>query len=175
MISRDGTSFHRYVDAVIPPTAPEMRDGNRSNYMAWGMFQLPGKANEWSVYAKEAYYAGKGSRLRRFTYRPNGLVALTSNEDGGEAVTRPLAFEGTKLIVNLRTAEKGLVRVELQDAAGVPLKGFALADSKVLVGDNLAAEVAWSSGADLGSLVGQPARLRFVLRDAELFSFRFQE
>jgi hypothetical protein len=175
MVSRDGNHFHRYTDAVIPPTAPEMRDGNRSNYLAWGLFRLPGKSDEWSVYAKEAYYTGKGSRLRRFTYRPDGLVALTAGADGGEAITRPIVLAGRKLVLNVRTAEEGAVRVEVHDAAGQPLKGFALADSQVLTGDKLAAEVAWTSGADLGSLVRQPARLRFVLQDAELYSFQFQE
>lgn len=173
MVSRDGSTFHRYEGAVIPPTAPAMRDGNRSNYMAWGVFLLPGKANEWSVYAKEAYYTGPGSRLRRFTYRPDGLVALTASAEGGEALTRPIAFEGSKLIVNYRAAEKGSIRIELQDAAGQPLKGFALADGQPLTRDELAAEMAWSSGS-LASLAGQAMRLRFVLQDAELFSFRFE-
>jgi hypothetical protein len=175
MVSRDGTHFHRYQDPVIPPTAPEMRDGNRSNYMAWGLHQLPGKANEWSVYAKEAYYTGKGSRLRRFTYRPDGLAALAASVNGGEAITRPIEVGGRRLIVNFRTAGKGTVRVEVQDADGKPCQGFALSDCKLLAGDDLAAEVAWSGGSDLGSLVGQSARLRFVLQDAELFSFRFHE
>jgi hypothetical protein len=175
MTSRDGSLFHRYGDAVIPPTAPEMRDGNRSNYMAWGLFQLPGQRDEWSVYAKEAYYTGTGSRLRRFTYRPDGLVALAASAEGGEAVTRPLVLAGRRLIVNYRAAERGSVRVELQDAAGQPLEGFALADTKALTGDNLAAEVTWSTDAGLGPLADQAVRLRFVLQDAELFSFRFAE
>jgi hypothetical protein len=175
MVSRDGSHFHRYADAVIPLTAPEMREGNRSNYMTWGLHQLPAQAKEWSVDAKEAYYTGKGSRLRRFTYRPDGLVALAAGAEGGEAVTRPIIVGGGKLIVNFRTAETGTVRVELQDAAGEPLQGFAVSDCKGLAGDDLAAEVAWSGAADLSSLAGQPARLRFVLQDAELFSFRFQE
>ena len=85
MVSRDGQTFRRYAEAVIPPTAPEARDGNRSNYMAWGLVQLPGQRDEWSVYAKEAYYKGPGSRIRRFAYRADGLVALStvSNVDNG--------------------------------------------------------------------------------------------
>ena len=93
MVSRDGSTFRRYSEAIIPTTAPMNRDGNRSNYMAWGLVQLPGD-KEWSVYAKEAYYTGSGSRVRRFTYRADGLVALTAGADGGEAITRPLSFSG---------------------------------------------------------------------------------
>jgi hypothetical protein len=166
-------TFRRYTDAIIPTTAPANRDGNRSNYMAWGLLQLPGD-KEWSVYAKEAYYTGSGSRVRRFTYRTDGLVALTAGADGGEAITRPLRFGGAKLVLNYRAAPKGSVRVELQDAAGQPLGGFAATDSQVLQGDATSAVAAWSKGTDLASLADQPVRLRFVLNDAELFSFRFE-
>src|SRR6185503_6139886 len=107
--------------AVIKPTDPEERDGNRSNYMAWGIVQLPGQPNEWSVYAKEAYYKGPASRIRRFVYRADGLVALsTRSEPGskGEAITRPFTFRGETLVLNYRTGAGGSIRIELQDAEG---------------------------------------------------------
>lgn len=177
MVSRDGQTFQRYTDAVIPESAPEDRRGNRSNYMAWGLLELPNKPNEWSVYAKEAYYAGPASRIRRFTYRRDGLVALsalaadTSSE--GEAVTRPLTFTGKTLVLNYRTSRSGSVRVELQDADGKPMAPFT-ADKCSLSGDELAAKAAWAKQTDVGSLAGKPIRIRFVLKDAELFSMRFK-
>ena len=33
--------------------------------------------------------------------------------------------------------------------------------------------VKWKEGSDLGALAGRPVRLRFVMREADLFSFRF--
>ena len=174
MASRDGTTFRRYADAVIPKDATPDRAGNRSNYMAWGLLQLPGDKKEWSVYGTEAYYTGPGSKLRRFVYRPDGLVALTAGSEGGEALTRPVQFDGRKLVLNYRTGDKGSLRVELQAADGQPLADFAADKCRSLSGDSLAAEAAWSAGGDLGSLSGQPVRLRFVLQDAELFSFRFE-
>jgi len=177
MVSRDGQSFRRYADAVIPPTAPEKRDGNRSNYMAWGVVRLPNQPGEWSVYAKEAYYTGPASRLRRFTYRIDGLVALSCLSDSGavegEVLTRPLTFTGKTLLVNYRTTPHGLVRVELQDAEGQPIAPFT-ADNSLLRGDNLSSAVAWAEKSDVGQLAGKPIRIRFVLRNAELFSFRFE-
>jgi hypothetical protein len=173
MVSRDGQSFRRYMEPVIPPTAPADRAGNRSNYMAWGLVQLPGE-KEWSVYAKEAYYTGKGSRLRRFTYRPDGFVALTAGSAGGDSITRPITFEGSRLIVNYRARDKGTLRVELQDESGTPLPGFTAADSQEYRGDDVAAPVEWVTANELKSLAGKPLRLRFILEDAELYSFRFQ-
>ena len=130
---------------------------------------------EWSVYAKEAYYTGHGSRLRRFTYRPDGSSALQAGDGGGEAITRPLSFSGSKLVLNYRAAPKGSLRVELQDAGGQPIEGFTAAESHRLSGDALDAVATWSKDADLESLAGQPLRLRFVLNDAELFAFRFSK
>jgi len=172
MVSRDGTSFLRYDEAVIPTTAPANRDGNRSNYMAWGLVQLPGDP-EWSVFAKEAYYTGTGSRLRRFTYRPDGLVALAAGAEGGEAVTRPVIFTGRRLVLNYRTARQGSVHVELQDAEGRPLPGFGATDCQLAAGDALAGEVTWKGGGDLAALAGQPVRLRLVLHAAQVYSLRF--
>ena len=38
----------------------------------------------------------------------------------------------------------------------------------------IARDAVWSSGADLGDLAGRPVRLRFAMRDADLFSLRFR-
>src|SRR5690606_7220159 len=86
MPRRDGVTFHRYAEAVIPRTAPQDRNHNRSNYMTWGMFQLPHRPDEISVYGTENYYEPTPGRLRRFVYRVDGFVALRSGTEGG-AVT----------------------------------------------------------------------------------------
>jgi hypothetical protein len=140
--------------------------------MAWGLVQLKGE-EAWSVYAKEAYYTGTGSRLRRFTYRPHGLVALTAGPEGGEAVTRPLKFQGKKLHLNFAAKTGGSVRVELQDADGQTIEPFSLANA-ALTGDSLGKAVTWGDQTHLGQLAGKAVRLRFVLKDAQLYSFRFE-
>jgi hypothetical protein len=177
MVSRDGQSFRRYAEAVIPTTAPQDRDGNRSNYMAWGIVQLAAEPELWSVYAKEAYYAGPGSRLRRFTYRKDGLVALSARGAGqaglGEMVTRPVTFTGKSLVVNYATGRDGRLCVELQDADGRPIAPYT-AEAAQLQGDSTSQVVSWSGHSDLAPLAGKPIRIRFVLHNAELYSFRFQ-
>jgi hypothetical protein len=67
------------------------------------------------------------------------------------------------------------MRVELQDAEGRPIEPFTLADCPELRGDAIEQTVAWKGGADVGSLAGKPIRLRFELKNADLFSFRFGE
>src|SRR5262249_19750861 len=125
MSSRDGQLFHRHPESVIPTTAPADRAGNRCNYMAWGLLRLPGRDRELSAYAAEAFYTGPGTRVRRFVYRLDGFMALHAGPEGGEAVTRPIRFTGTRLIINARTADMGGLRAELQDEDGEPLRGYA--------------------------------------------------
>ena len=57
---------------------------------------------------------------------------------------------------------------------GIPIPGFTLAECHEIFGDETARNVAWRMGEDVNKLEGQPIRLRFVLKDADLFSFRFQ-
>jgi hypothetical protein len=64
--------------------------------------------------------------------------------------------------------------VEIQDAAGQPIEGYQLDDCPAIFGDRLAKVVRWKSrGGDVRSLAGQPIRLRFVLKDADLYAFQF--
>lgn len=175
MAGRDGRTFHRWTEAVIPLTASEGRDGNRSNYMAWGLLQLPGADRELSVYATENFRADTPGRLRRFSYRVDGFVSARAGAEGGELVTRMVTFAGEKLVLNFVTAEGGSVRVEMQDVEGKPIDGFALADCTALNGDEIEHTVKWQDGGDVSRMAGRPVRLRFELRNADLYSFRFDD
>lgn len=175
MTSRDGSRFRRWNEPLIPITAPQDRDGNRSNYMTWGLLQLPGKDRELSVYATEAYYAGPGSRVRRFTFRTDGFVSVHAGDPTGFLVTKPFTFRGSKLALNFKTARSGSLRVELQDANGKPLDGFALDDCQPLKGDEIEQSVNWTPGRDLSAHAGQPVRLRFSIANAHLFALRFAD
>ena len=173
MTSRDGVRFRRWAEELIPITAPKDRDGNRSNYMTWGLLQLPGNDRELSVYATEANLR-VATRVRRFTFRIDGFVSVHA-AGKGELLTKPLHFAGRTLELNCRTAAQGSINVEIQDADGKPLPGFALADSQPMSGDEIVHHVNWKGGSDVSALAGKPVRLRFMLRDADLYSFRFAD
>jgi len=168
MSSRDGQTFHRWLEPIIPETAPQDRSGNRSNYMAWGVVALPGQDEELSVYATEAYYTGPDSRLRRFTYRVDGFVSLAATKQGGEWLSKPLTFAGSQLVINGKVGAGGSIRARLQSVDGQPL-----ATSDRFTGDATAQTLTWASGKPIAELAGQAVRLRFLLDDAQLFSFQF--
>lgn len=165
MISRDGQLFHRYAEPVIPRTAPEDRNHNRSNYMAWGMFQLPDKPDEISVYGTENYYEATPGRVRRFVYRVDGFVALRGGGDGGRLTTKPLRYDGSRLLVNYAVQDGGSLQIEALDASG-----DVIGSSQPLTGDAVDHVVSWQQDPQLGQGV---VRLRFVLRNADVYSIRF--
>lgn len=180
MTSRDGLSFQRWQPELIPITAPQDRDGNRSNYMTYGLLQLPGQDRELSVYATEAYYAGPASRLRRFTYRMDGFVSVHAEKPAAELVTKAFTFDGAQLLLNFKTQAQGRLRVELQDADGRPIPGFTLAECQPMQGDAIEQTVTWSRTTPPGArtttvsgFINRPIRLRVELTDADLYSFQF--
>jgi hypothetical protein len=166
MTSRDGVTFHRYAEPVVPRSAPKDRDHNRSNYMAWGMFPLPGKPHEISVYATENYYETTPGRVRRFAYRVDGFVALRGGEQGGQLTTKPMRYQGDRLLLNYVVQDGGSLVVEVVDETGT-----VVGKSRRLTGDAVDLPVAWETAPPWGQGV---VRLRFHLGNADLFSFRFQ-
>ena len=187
MVSRDGLNFHRWLEPIVPESAPKDRGGNRSNYMAWGLVELPVRANHLSVYATEAYYAGPDSRLRRFEYRKDGFVSVNGGKRGGGLITKPIQLGrlADRLTLNYRAAEGGSVRVGLYRPDGNAIPGFSLAECRALAGDQLSEAVMWKSVQ--GNVVGKTSadisqlrkshpvlQLRIELKNADLFSIQFQ-
>ena len=103
----------------------------------------------------------------------DGFVSVQAPLSGGEVITKPLTFHGGKLEINFSTSAAGSVRVELQDADRKPIAGYTLDDCHLQFGDELDRTVSWKAGADVSKLAGQQVRLRFELKDADLYSFRF--
>ena len=137
--------------------------------------ETPGAPNELSLHFNEGSWRNDRHRVRRYTIRLDGFVSAHAPYSGGEIVTKPLTFTGKALSLNYATSAAGSVKIELQDAAGNPLPGFALADAEELFGDSVDQTVSWTGGADVSSLAGKTVRLRFVLKDADVYSYQFGE
>jgi hypothetical protein len=179
MASRDGVNFKRWEEAFLPPGIE--REGTwhyGHQYVGWQLVEtksdMAGAPNELSLYAVESYWTGNSSSLRRYTLRIDGFVSAYAPMSGGELVTKPLVFSGQRLTLNFASSAAGGIEVELQDASGRPLSGFTLADCPPIFGDTLERPVTWTGGADLKSLAGRAVRIRFVLRDADLYSYQFK-
>ena len=89
-------------------------------------------------------------------------------------VTRPLTFTGGELIINVATSAAGSVRVEIENEAGQPIEGYSIGDCPEIIGDQIDRVVVWKRGSDVSQLAGRMVRLRFVMKDADLYSLRFR-
>jgi hypothetical protein len=165
MATRAGaTAYQRlFTEAFIRPGLDPDRWGNRANYAACGI--VPTGDSEISIYHTHSGY--------RYTLRTDGFASVNAGYQLGELLTQPLIFEGSQLSLNYSTSAAGSLQVEVLDAAGQPIPGFGLADSRTLVGDRIEESVQWESHGDLQQLAGTPVRLRFVLRECDLYAMRF--
>jgi hypothetical protein len=179
MSSRDGDTFQRWGEAFLRPGIERPGTWNYSHTHASCPVvetpsTLPGAPNELSLYVTEDYWTGRGgSALRRYTLRIDGFSSVHAMARGGEFVTKPLAFAGSKLTLNFSTSAAGGILAEIQTADGQPVPGFSLQDCSEIFGDSLDRTVSWKEGADVSRLRGVPARLRFVMKDADVFAFQF--
>jgi hypothetical protein len=114
-------------------------------------------------------------RIEHLLLRLDGFASVTAPWAGGEMITKPFIFAGKELEVNLRTSAAGSVRVEIQNRTGRPIRGYSMEDCPEVIGDEVARVIAWRAGPDVSRLAGRTVRLRFVLKDADLYSFRFRK
>lgn len=177
---RDGQAFRRWDEAFLRPgPQAEGRWIYGDNYQSYGLFEtksdFEGLPNEISMHFNEGAWRDQMHRLRRYTIRLDGFVSLHAPLAGGEAITKPLKFAGKRLSLNYSTSAAGSLKVELQDGEGKPIKGFTLDDSDELFGDTVDQTASWSGSTDVVKLAGQPVRVRFVLKDGDVYSYRFSE
>ena len=113
-------------------------------------------------------------------------MSLDAGEQTGTIITKPLIFEGDKLVLNV--AAKGSVKVAilnlpgmeisgfnvgLTDAPKKAVRGFGIADCDPIKADSVRHVVTWKGDPDVSNLAGQVVRLRFEIKNAKLYSFQF--
>jgi hypothetical protein len=176
MWSRDGAAFELAPSTFMPPGPERPGSWTYADHVGWHLVETasvyPGAAPELTLYAQEFYYVD-AVQLRRHTLRLDGFASIHAPLSGGELLTPPLIFQGVSLSLNFATSAFGSLRVEVQDTDGRPLPGFTLADSIELYGDTVARMAMWKDNPDLSTHASKPVRLRFVLRDADLYAMQF--
>ena len=164
MTMRAGSASYQrtFKEAFIRPGLDPARWKQRANYVAMNV--VPTGPEEMSIYNT---ISGD-----RYTLRTDGFISVNAGADGGELLTKPLIFAGDALSVNFSTGAAGSLRVELQDASGRALPGFGLEDCQAVIGDAIERRVRWKNNPDLAAIAGKPVRLRFALRECDVYSVR---
>jgi hypothetical protein len=178
MASRNGQHFRIWPESFLRPGLRQTDTWFYGDmYQCWGLVEtasaLADGPPELSLYVTERTLQEFAAQIRRYTLRLDGFASAWAPLAGGGVLTPLVTFAGRRLEVNYSTSAAGSLRIELQDPNGYPIPGFSLADCDELYGDCLDQRVSWAGRSELGGLVGTPLRLRFELRDADLFSFQF--
>ena len=183
-VSRDGIRWTR------PCREPYFPTGLADEWDRWYAVMGPGIARRGNYLYQ--YYNSSG-RLHDWwscepstTNRPNRSAELELSGSGSTASYRPTpitraagwkrrssCFAARDLRLNIDTGAMGTAFVELQDADGRPIPGFALADCEEIGGNFIDQSVYWKGSADVSSLAGRPLRMRINLKRAKLYSFQF--
>jgi hypothetical protein len=180
LTTRGGSRYDRtFMESFVRPGLGLENWVSRTNYPALGVVPTGGAA-ELSLYVQKNY-GQPTARLDRYSLRVDGFASVHAPYAGCELVTKLLQFNepagepaAWPLLLNIATSAAGSVRVEIQDADGKPWPGFTLDSCFEIVGDDLERAVGWKDGGGgLNALAGKPFRLRFVMKDADLYSIKF--
>ena len=171
-VSQTGVYDRTFLEGFIRGGIGAQNWVSRTNYPALNV--VPSGPNEMSIFVNQDY-AQPTAHMRRYSLRTDGFASLHSGYAGGHAVTKPLVFAGRELALNFSTSAAGGVKVGFEEVDGKPVPGFALEDCVMQIGNELERKVTWKSGTDVSSLAGKTLRLRFSMKDADLFSFQFTQ
>ena len=128
---------------------------------------------------RSLYFADDGRRgteatgaIGLATWRLDGFMSVNAGDRPGSLTTKPFIFQGDRLVVNV-DGRDGRFAAEIRDVNGEPVAGFDRATCDTFTGDSVRHTVTWGGKADVSSLRGKPVRVRFDLRNAKLYSYRF--
>lgn len=102
--------------------------------------------------------------------RRDGFASMNASETGGTLTTRPVAFNGRHLFVNV-DAPKGSLSVEVLDEAGNVIAPFSKDNCEVLSVDSTKQLVSWKGVENLDSIRGKAVKFRFHLKNGNLYAF----
>ena len=125
------------------------------------------------------YYSGRTSDHRSTpntgaiglgTLRLDGFFSLDAGDADGTLLSRPLKLVNKTLRVNAN-AEGGQLRIEIVDKDGKPIPPFTVENCTPLESDSVRHLVSFKGAEDLSPVVGKTVRLRFIMKNAELYAF----
>ncbi|MEA3400417.1 MAG: hypothetical protein U9R79_04155 [Armatimonadota bacterium] len=181
--SRDGKRFERL--GHRRPFIPLGAEGEFDSRLVWAMPNPIRVGDELWIYyvgtnrdhdgfidpaAPDGRYLGAVSRA---VLRLDGFVSADAGYAGGEIVTPPIRFEGSRLELNVNTSGGGSVVVELLDESGAPIPGYTRQDATPVNGSSVRMPVSWGGSTDVSALSRRPIRMRLLMQDCRLYAFQF--
>lgn len=180
-VSRDGKAWNRIRQPYFR-SGPVGEVDSASTYMLTGM--IVKETEIYQYYWGTQYTHGGRDMFAKWketntnsvflvSQRIDGFVSADAAYTGGWLVTRPFNFEGGQLILNIDTAATGCARVAVLDELEREIEGYELESCDPVKGNFINKIVSWNGSPDVSGLQGKTIRIRFEMRNAKLYSFRF--
>lgn len=174
--SRDGANWD------FTPGPPLVSPGNADAWDAYFVMPHPGLVRKpdggFLLYYSGYKYPHKFPRSKfqegdsgAALWEADRLVAIEA-ESEGEFTTAPLRLHGKQVRINAATSATGEIRADLLDKEFGAIAGRGLAEAIPITGDQADAALAWTDGGDLAAHEGEFVRVRFMMRNARIFSIR---
>jgi len=100
--------------------------------------------------------------------------ALKKDGEQTAQLPGPVIPGQVELLLNYSTSAAGSILCELQEQDGSPIPGFTLEDCDTIFGDHIERRVSWKGLSEMKELAGHPIRLRFQMKDADLYAIQFK-
>ena len=171
---RDGVHFERpFLEAWIRPDLDQKNWTQRNYITTWGILET--SPEEFSLYVWE-HYRWEDAYVRRYAVRKHGFASMNAPYAGGMFVTKPLIFDGSNLFLNYATSAPGSIKVGIVgDETDWPAPGYSTEDCDIIYGNELDKMVTWKGEGDLSRFRGNSIRLKFEMKDADLYSIHFHD
>ncbi len=165
LTSRAGSDVYdrTFMETFIRPGIGYGNWVSRTNYPLTGIFPLD--ESRMMMYVSR-HYMQNSWHVERLLLRTDGFASLSAPWKGGELTTKQFIFEGGELELNYRTSAAGFVRVEI-------ICGDDVYKSEEIIGDEIKRAVKWQDDMSIANVSGKPVYMRFVMKDADVFSYKF--
>ena len=173
MCSRDGYSFTKYDEALLPPPAenPEAfvyGDGTACPALIEVPSEIPGADNEYMLLLRENFRTKDGyNKLVKYTIRLDGFVSLHAGGEEREAVTKEFIYDGDELYANIATSARGHVYFSLKS-------GEEEYTSVEIFGNSVNKRIRFEDDEAVKRLSGKPVTLKMSMFDCDVYSIKFQ-
>jgi hypothetical protein len=107
------------------------------------------------------------------TMRLDGFCSMRAGDDEGEGwlISRREVFQTPRVLINASTGRDGVVEAELLDRDNHVIPGFSRGDCIPFHGDSVRHSLAWRTEAFPERWRHGDKKIRFYLRDADLYSY----
>jgi len=105
------------------------------------------------------------------TLRLDGFAAMAAGDAEGSILTKPLRFDTGRLLVNGNMESGGYIKAEVVATDRRICAGYELRSCVPVTDDSIRASIEWKGKTAVRVSGGRDCRLRFVLKNAELYSF----